>query len=168
MQKLLRKTKRNKLYNKNKTLNKRPHHLKVITVGLIHANWCGHCQALKPHWDKMKNEMKIGNKSKKFDFVEIEDSDHMKEKKIHNINKKIKGNKIDIKGYPTIFKIEGGNVKYYGGERESESLKSWFSEGENQHKNKHKNQHKNQQQGLMNGMQQMFGGGCGCSSLKET
>jgi len=160
MQKQLKKTKRNRLYNKNKTLNKRPHHLKVITVGLIHANWCGHCQALKPHWDKMKNEMKISNKNKKFDFVEIEDSDHMKEQKINNINKKLKGNKINIKGYPTIFKIKGGNLEYYEGERESNSLKNWFSgiEISNQ----------NQQQGLMKGMQQMFGGGCGCSSLKET
>jgi thiol-disulfide isomerase/thioredoxin len=160
MQKSLRKTKKTN-YKNNKTFNKRPNHLKVITIGLIHANWCGHCQALKPEWQKMKNEMKMENKrGKNFHFVEIEDSDSMKEKKINNINKKLKEGKIMVDGFPTIFKIEGGNVKYYQGQREARSLKSWFTTTGNQQENK---QH-NQQQGFM---QQMFGGGCGCSSLKE-
>jgi hypothetical protein len=165
MKKQLRKTKKNnKLYHNkiNKTLNKRPNHLKLTTVGLIHANWCGHCQALKPEWHKMKNEMKMGNKNRNFHFVEIEDSDIMKEKKINNINKKLKGKKIVINGFPTIFKIEGGDVKYYGGEREARSLKNWFTTGGNQEENKQEHQ----QQGFMQGMQKIFGGGCGCSSMK--
>jgi thiol-disulfide isomerase/thioredoxin len=160
MQKQFRKTKRVKKPNyKNKTFNKRPNHLKVVTVGLIHANWCGHCQALKPHWQKMKNEIKTRNKNENFHFVEIEDSDNMKEQKINNINKNLKEGKITVDGFPTIFKIKRKKIEYYGGEREAESLKNWFMKDDN----KKNQQEEDQKQGLM---QKIFGGGCGCNSDK--
>ncbi len=28
------------------------------TLALFKAEWCGHCQAFKPTWNKLKNEMK--------------------------------------------------------------------------------------------------------------
>jgi thiol-disulfide isomerase/thioredoxin len=148
----LRKTIKNRNRNKNKTINKRPKY-KVITAGLIYAEWCGHCQALKPHWDKMKNNMK----NKNTHFIEIEDSDKLKEYKINKINKSVK-NKLVVNGFPTVFRIKGGNLEYYEGERTTESMQKWFSfENKNQ-------QQEQQNLGFYPKLQRLITGGCGCSN----
>jgi len=94
----------------------------IVTVGLIYANWCGHCQALKPEWQKMKSNMNKGS----YQFHEIEDSDKMKDIKIHKLNKRIRNGKLSANGYPTIFKVKGGNLEYYQGERTSEQMGGFF------------------------------------------
>jgi thiol-disulfide isomerase/thioredoxin len=96
-------------------------------IGLIFANWCGHCQSLKPHWLNMKKTLssnpKFRNQSCK--VIEIEDSDKDKDKKIAQINATVNGTKLVANGYPTIFKKKGGVIEYYSGEREANALTRW-------------------------------------------
>jgi thiol-disulfide isomerase/thioredoxin len=101
----------------------------IITIGLIYANWCGHCQALKPEWRKMKsNIMKTPSyKRGVYKFVEIEDADQAKDQKINSINSRLTGEKLAANGYPTVFKIHGGKLHYFQGDRTANSLQSWFS-----------------------------------------
>ena len=143
----------NKIQYKNKTkrnFNKKPKKVNLVTAGLIYAEWCGHCQALKPHWYKMKKNMK--NKKKSPNFIEIEDSDQLKQKKIDDINNKLGEQKLVINGFPTVFKIKGGQIEYYEGQRDADSLSKWYSE----------KYHKNNNQNLIPEMKS----GCGCSDTK--
>jgi thiol-disulfide isomerase/thioredoxin len=100
----------------------------IVTIGLIYAEWCGHCQALKPEWQNMKtNIMKTPSYKKgNYKFTEIEDSDDLKDSKISDINSKLKGGTLSANGYPTIFKIMGGKISYYQGNRTASELQNWF------------------------------------------
>ena len=87
----------------------------------IYANWCGHCQDLKPVWAELKNVMSA---NKNITMIEIEESE-MKEKMgaLKNICKK----DIDVNGFPTIVKICGkATPEYYQGERSVEGLRAWI------------------------------------------
>ena len=98
----------------------------VIVVGKVYANWCGHCQALKPEWKKMKQHLSKKKGKRHIVFVEIEESEiHSKLDKLnkdHNVN-------VQVGGYPTVFSIEGGKVKYYNGNRQSNQMSQWFLNG---------------------------------------
>ncbi len=103
-----------------------------LVVGKLYADWCGHCQTLAPEWDTMKTSIKNkikkgGNKFKKVDIVEIEES--VQDSKLPALNSKyLDGSKDKVEvqgGYPTIFKIDGGRVHYYGGERTAEKMEQW-------------------------------------------
>jgi thiol-disulfide isomerase/thioredoxin len=92
-----------------------------IIVCKIYANWCGHCQSLKPVWAELKNLMST---NKNVSMIEIEESE-MKDKmgKLRNICKK----DIDVNGFPTIVKICGkANPEYYQGERSVDALREWI------------------------------------------
>ena len=87
----------------------------------IYANWCGHCQDLKPVWAELENLMSA---NKNITMMEIEESE-MKEKMgtLKNICKK----DIDVNGFPTIVKICGkATPEYYQGERSVEGLRAWI------------------------------------------
>jgi thiol-disulfide isomerase/thioredoxin len=95
------------------------------TIGLVHAKWCGHCTALKPEWDKMKLEVK-GNP----EIREIEHGDENRDSEINKINEQITGDKkVEIQGYPTIFKIDKGELQEYQGERNAKELIKWANDG---------------------------------------
>ena len=134
-----------------------------IIIGLVYANWCGHCQALKPEWKKMKNNLKSSKIKNNHQFVEIEDSDIQKNHKMNQINTRLKkGEKINVQGYPTIFKIKGGNLEYYKGERTSDEMGKWaFKNGK-----KIQQELNEEKQGFNNNFLNMLGGkkggGCGC------
>jgi len=102
-----------------------------LIAGLIFANWCGHCQALKPSWAEMKKSLSKNPAFKKQcgTVIEIEDSDPQKDAKIENINKTVTGGKLAANGYPTIFKKNGGTIEYYQGGRTAGELTSWFLGG---------------------------------------
>jgi hypothetical protein len=136
----------------NKTQKK---HTGVVTIGLIYANWCGHCQSLKPEWKKMKyNLMKTPSyKRGVYKFMEIEDADKSKDSKINSINARLQGEKLAANGYPTIFKIHGGKLNYYDGGRTTSELQSWFSGGK-QSVEKEEPSHHN----VQSLFQRMFGG----------
>jgi thiol-disulfide isomerase/thioredoxin len=115
------KTRKNHSIGPNKVQNKNTNYL---IIGLIYADWCGHCQALKPQWEEMKNVIK-GHKGN-YRIVEIEDSDFDKDNKIIEINKNVLDEKLAANGYPTIFKKQNNKIFYYGGEREPKTMADWF------------------------------------------
>lgn len=91
------------------------------TIVLVYANWCPHCQTMKPEWNEMKNNLGMD-----FEIIEIEDSDFDKDMKIKNIeDNKLKGEHIEIMGYPTMFKIHNGHADYYGGSRIATEMVKW-------------------------------------------
>lgn len=92
----------------------RKNHKPTKIIGKIYANWCGHCNALKPHWNKMKSDLK----NYPIEIVEIEDSE------VARLDAFKKKHGIQVDGYPTIFKILG-KVEYYKGNRDAKSIKRW-------------------------------------------
>jgi thiol-disulfide isomerase/thioredoxin len=90
-------------------------------IGKIYANWCGHCQALKPEWNKMKSLIK---KDANIEIVEIEENEHEKLNKL-----KQRFPHLQINGYPTIFKIlPNKQIEYYSGNRLSFDMTKWAIE----------------------------------------
>lgn len=116
---------------KSKSIKKRPNSKTVKTVKplpepedtivLIYANWCPHCQSMKPQWNELKNQL-----GSTIETIEIEDSDFDKDIKLRNIeNNKLNGEKIEVYGYPTMFKIKNGRADYYGGNRTASEMYNW-------------------------------------------
>lgn len=94
-----------------------------IIVGKVYASWCGHCNALAPHWETMKANMQ--NMHPSIEIVEIEEGDNM-ESALKELNHRI-GKPVEVTGYPTIFKSpRKGMVEYYGGERTADKIESWI------------------------------------------
>ena len=90
-----------------------------IIVGKVYANWCGHCQSLKPEWKKMKQSIPKGSVR----LIEIEESETGKRAQFEKTNNVT----LDVNGFPTIFKIQPGKpVEYYSGERTAEIMKQWI------------------------------------------
>jgi thiol-disulfide isomerase/thioredoxin len=119
---------------KSKTIkkqHKKQHNTPRAVVGLVHANWCGHCQHLMPEWNKMENNIKNDPKlNTKCNIVKIE-SEHVNNElpKYENmINEK-----IPVEGYPTIFLIKNKRIEKYGGERSAEALRGWVAGAVNGH-----------------------------------
>jgi thiol-disulfide isomerase/thioredoxin len=111
-----RKTRRRHTPNKNKK----------IVVGKIYANWCGHCQNMTNDWENLKNYLaKQGNL---FEIVEIEQQ--QESTLVPHVNKKyLKKSPVKVslqRGYPTLFKIKGGNVSYFQGNRTFEEMSHWY------------------------------------------
>jgi thioredoxin-like negative regulator of GroEL len=92
----------------------------VLIVGKVYANWCGHCQTLKPVWEKLCSSVKNDNTQ----FVSFEESEHDKRTQFEHSN----GVKLSVNGYPTIFKISNRNVDYYSGQRSLEDMLKWVSQ----------------------------------------
>jgi thiol-disulfide isomerase/thioredoxin len=93
-------------------------------IGKVYANWCGHCQSLKPEWSKLKLLLK---KNPNIQFVEIEEA---QTNKLNNFKKRFP--QLEINGYPTIFKItKKKQIDYYTGNRISMDMKKWVNEKNN-------------------------------------
>ena len=102
---------------------------KIKVVGKIYSNGCIHCQMLEPEWNKMKQEItNDAFNNRRVVFVEIEQANQDAE--IEDTNNKYLINSINKlalqEGYPTIFRIENGNVDYYNGQRDADAMRRWF------------------------------------------
>ena len=95
-----------------------------VVIGLIYANWCHHCQALKPVWEEMKKDI-MNNYKGKFSIVEIEAGQPDKSEQLAKLEQMLDGQKIEASGYPTIVKLAGGRADYYSGNRELQDMKQW-------------------------------------------
>jgi len=108
-----------------------------VVVGLVYANWCGHCQALKPEWARMKKIVPIHRVS----FVEI--NEQKKDAHIENLNRVHNVALPSPDGYPTIFRFgPDKQIEYYNGERMAHPLAKWALNGgsaEGGSKKKHRN-----------------------------
>ena len=110
----------------------------TIIIGKVWADWCGHCDHLKPEWKKMKNMAKLNLgrtvKNVSVDFVEIGDVEknrnmgktmEMVMDEYNNKNKDEMNGQIVANGFPTIFKICNKKIEYYNGERVASKIYEW-------------------------------------------
>ena len=96
-----------------------------IVIGKIYADWCGHCKDLEPIWDELKDKMEHDNR---FIFIKIEDKE-MKGgiEKVNNEYLQNSTQKLELKGgFPTLFKIQNGQLEYYNKARDLPSLTNWL------------------------------------------
>jgi len=108
MQRFTRKNRRN--------LTKKTHP-GTITIGLIYANWCGHCQALAPEWEKLKKILP----KKRIQLIDIEEAEIEKRSAFEKQHPS-----LSVNGYPTIFKIHPNHtIDYYSGPRNALAMKKW-------------------------------------------
>jgi len=125
-----------------------PKHKKRIVIGKIFADWCGHCTALKPEWEKFKRIIKqnMGRSFKNIqvEFLEFGDTVENKLKNItveglvNQFNQKhldLFDKKLEYNGFPTIFKYcvtSNGKktLEYFNGERTATDLWKWYKTSE--------------------------------------
>lgn len=118
----------------------------VLHVGKIYADWCGHCQTLQPEWARMKNDMKLAMgrslQNIHIEFVEMGDTPKNKAKglTVEGMITKYNGKhlpnsveKVKSDGYPTLFKVLNGKLEYYAGNRDANSMYTWYIQGINKH-----------------------------------
>lgn len=145
---------KNKKSRKNKIKNNVNNDSKHLIIGKITADWCGHCQSLKPKWDLMENEIITNYAPSNFikpinnDIIYLDNNKYNKSLsstplrlQIHKIDSqnqeepirfindsflKSSNDKLHDNGYPTIFKIYDNKLHYYQGEREPQPMKTWF------------------------------------------
>jgi hypothetical protein len=94
-----------------------------ITVGKIYSIGCGHCTNMEKDWDNMKESLKKGGQN--INVLEFEtQKDAAKLEKYKN---DLKNQNIELvyDGVPTIFRVHGGKIDYYNGERKASLMETW-------------------------------------------
>jgi protein disulfide-isomerase-like protein len=81
-------------------------------VVLFYAPWCGHCQALKPEWEKVEERYQANDK---VEVKKVNCDEEPEEAKKHGVN-----------GYPTIILFKGGKRTVYEDERNAEAIESFI------------------------------------------
>ena len=88
---------------------------------LVYANWCPHCQSIKPEMEQLAKDINAGQeprlKGKNVKFEMYEEKTHAD--KIAELP--------PVKGFPTFFYLKGGNVTEYKGGRDRDSVVSYLS-----------------------------------------
>jgi thiol-disulfide isomerase/thioredoxin len=102
---------------------------------LIHSATCPHCTAMMGEWRKMEEEFRKNEDKKSIKIHTIEASDSEKQRKIEELNNKIKGlDKIQELGYPTILAISKGVIHKYEKERNALEMAKWVEDIEKRQK----------------------------------
>lgn len=118
----------------------------TIIVGKVYANWCGHCQSLKPEWKRLKNIIN----SKNVQFIEIEESEKNKRQNFENKTKLA----LNVNGYPTIFKIDANkHIEYYSGVRSAKDMKKWILKNSKKTRQNKRKKNRYTQRNIKNWMQ---------------
>ena len=77
-----------------------------------HADWCGHCQQLKPTWKK---------------FIDTSDSNKYNIASIENEAFNKMSNQPNVRGFPTIQLLNDGNfLKEHEGDRTPDNFKAFY------------------------------------------
>lgn len=83
---------------------------------LFYADWCGHCNKIKPIWEEASQEVNVDEVK----MIKVDcGKGTPKDKEIME--------KYRIDGYPTIIKFVNGTPQLYQGERDPESFKEALS-----------------------------------------
>jgi hypothetical protein len=112
--------------NTRKTKTNLPPQKKTLLIGKMYANWCGHCNTLKPEWAKMEGEIRQMPQMRHIAFIAIEESE---KNKLNKFKSNPKYASLTVSGYPTIFSHNGQGFNYYRGQRDANSLKQWVMNG---------------------------------------
>ena len=101
-----------------------------ITVGVVRANWCGHCKALDSVWDEFKENIEGDPRLKNIcNIVRIESTAPTYEDEKSKIEELMNGRELTVDGFPTIFSVRNGKlIKFGGGERTKNNLVEWVKE----------------------------------------
>ena len=106
----------------------------VVVVGRAYADWCGHCKAMAEDWEKLRAHFESPSKKyphskTKYEVISI-NSNELNDKKpqVEKMYLSNTGGQIDVKGFPTIFKITDGKLEYYNGARTYSDMLRWFSQ----------------------------------------
>jgi thiol-disulfide isomerase/thioredoxin len=89
-------------------------------IVLFYMNGCGHCETMKPSWNKLITELK--DKHKNEIILGAIESSSMEMFKTHGINPA-------VSGFPTILYFQPGRhnmPEHYKGDRSYEDLKKWI------------------------------------------
>jgi len=103
----------------------------IFVIGKIYANWCGHCTALAPKWNKLTKLLRKKIPKRQLVISNIE-SENV-ETGLSTLNQQFLSNsdeKVALQGgYPTIFKIVNNTIHYYDGQRELAPMLKWALAG---------------------------------------
>lgn len=96
----------------------------MTVAGLIYADWCGHCNALKPAWSQLKKHIHTTH-----EIIEIESSEPTLDEQVSMINQRLKrdSDALVVRGFPTIFKVDNNNLSYYNGDRSVDDMLRFFA-----------------------------------------
>jgi thiol-disulfide isomerase/thioredoxin len=96
---------------------------KNVIVQLYFAEWCGHCKAFKPEWEKLKHKLE----GKRYKHEEYESDENPQ--KIEEEN---------IRGFPTIRIIIDNKKVDYNGKRTAEEIINFIEKPQENSDNKYK------------------------------
>jgi len=103
----------------------------TFVIGKIYADWCGHCTALAPKWNKLTKLLRTKIPKRHLVISNIE-SENV-ENGLSTLNQQFLSNsdeKVAVQGgYPTIFKIVNNKIHYYEGPRELAPMLKWALHG---------------------------------------
>ena len=106
-------------------------HKNTFVIGKIYADWCGHCTALAPKWNKLTKILRTKIPKRQLIISSIE-SENV-ENGLSTLNQQFLSNsdeKVAVQGgYPTIFKIVSNKIHYYEGPRELGPMLKWALTG---------------------------------------
>lgn len=84
---------------------------------LFYADWCGHCQKVKPAWKTAADSVNTKD-DKKMIMVNCGEGTDEDQKVMKKYN---------VDGYPTIIKFVNGTPSLYRGDRDADSFKDIFN-----------------------------------------
>ena len=112
---------------------------KTVVMGVIYAKWCPHCKDLIPDEDDAETQPKwqqtidiikgMQNRDRDMYHIKLEEDEIKNHGKLDRLNDGCKGicrTPITASGYPTVFRMSGGNLEMYEGVREPDAMAEWF------------------------------------------